>query len=103
MKQGRPRLYGRAAPLPTALRQLRFLSDRLGLVRAGSSRNLSREVFLLLLDAFTELEANESGKRDWRTGILGSRSDDFGNRGLAVHHEQLRGERAFLAELGEDA
>src|SRR6185436_19418632 len=51
--KGRLRLYGRAAPLPTALKQPELLSDGLGL-GAGGGRDFGGEVFLLLLDAFTE-------------------------------------------------
>ena len=47
---------------PTVLQS----GDRFGLVRAGSRSDLGRKVFLLLLDAFTELEANKALERDAR-------------------------------------
>ena len=34
-------------------------------------------------------------------GVLGGRGNDVSDRGLVVHHEQLRQQRIVLAELGE--
>src|SRR3546814_8926617 len=55
------------------------------------------------LDAFTELEADETLERDSRADVLAGGGDDFGDRGLAVDHEGLRQQRIFLAELRDRA
>src|SRR5690242_17142798 len=77
--------------------------DRFILFYAGSGRDLRSEVVVLLLDAFAELEADEALELDASAGVLRGGRDDLGDRGLPVDHEQLRGERILLAELGEAA
>src|SRR5690348_13066088 len=79
------------------------LSDRFGLVRAGSCSNLCRKVTLLLLDTLAELEADEARQGNRGARILRRRRDDVGHWGLVVADEQLAEQRVFLAELGETA
>ena len=56
---------------------------------AGDRRDFRREIAFFLLDAFAELEAGETLERDRRADILAGSGNDFGDRGLAIHHEQL--------------
>src|SRR5215210_5608287 len=89
----------RGRPVAKAKQQWRVSGDRLGL-GPGRCRDFGREVGFLLLDAFAELEADEAGQLDAGAGLLGRRGHDFGDRGLAVDHEQLSRQRVLLAELG---
>src|SRR3546814_7817900 len=70
---------------------------------AGRGGDFGGEVAFFLLDAFTELEADETLERDSRADVLAGGGDDFGDRGLAVAHEGLRQQRIFLAELRDRA
>src|SRR6476659_9686332 len=99
MRTERPRLYGRAVPLPTAKQYRPVLGDRLVLFYAGGGGDLRSEIVLLLLDALAELVADEALELDAGPGLLGGGCDDLGDRGLVVHHEQLRDQRILLAEL----
>src|SRR3546814_13042275 len=70
---------------------------------AGRGGDFGGEVAFFLLDAFTELEADETLERDSRADVLAGGGDAFGDRGLAVDHEALRPQRIFLAELRDRA
>src|SRR3546814_3433605 len=61
---------------------------------AGRGGDFGGEVAFFLLDAFTELEADETLERDSRADVLAGGGDDFGDRGLAVDHEGLRQQRS---------
>src|SRR5918993_3453824 len=92
-------LLTRPPHFPTAL----VSGDRLGLRIAGCRCHFRGEVFLLLLDAFAELEADEALQHDTRAGFLRRLGNHLGNRGLVVHDEQLRQQGIVLAELREAA
>src|SRR5690348_7258479 len=79
------------------------LSDRFGLVRAGSCSNLCRKVALLLLDAFAELEADEARQGNRGARILRPRRDYVGHWGLVVANKELAEKRVFLTELRKAA
>src|SRR3546814_6724779 len=49
------------------------------------------------------LEADEALQGDRRADILAGGGNDFGDGSLAVHHEQLRQQRVFLAIFGDRA
>src|SRR5688572_32649619 len=105
----RMRFYGAPARLPTAvcpwrqrtqkgrsrspalpfLAPIRRSGDRLVFFGACGSRDFRGEIVLLLLDAFAQLETDETLERNRRTGILAGGGDDVGDRSLVVHDEQL--------------
>ena len=103
----RPRRYekggrafmARAAPLPTAYSAAS--GDRLGLRRAGGGGDFGGEV----ASCFFSMPS-PSWKRTKPLSAIGAPAslpacgDDVGDRGLVVHHEQLRQQRILLAELG---
>src|SRR3546814_9493486 len=80
-----------------------FRSSVSCILDAGGGRDFRREVAFFLRDAFAELEADEALQGDRRADILAGGGNDFGDGSLAVHHEQLRQQRVFLAIFGDRA
>src|SRR3546814_1052539 len=62
--------------------------------------DFGREIILLLLDAFAELETHIAGKRNRRTSFLARFRNHFRDRRLVVDYEKLAQKSIFLGELG---
>ena len=102
-EKGGPAFMARAAPLPTAKRQLCCLRDRFGLRRAGGGSDFGGEVFLLLLDAFAELEADEARQLIRVPASLAADATTSATGVLPSITNSCDEQRIFLAELGEAA
>src|SRR3546814_9438131 len=64
--------------------------------------DFGREIILLLLDAFTELETHIAGKRNRRTSFLARFRNHFRDRRLVVDYATLAQKSIFLGELGKE-
>ena len=104
MEQGRPRLYGAAALLPTAKqRPAAFQATGSALlVPAAAATSAAKSLSFFSMPS-PSWKRTKPFSLIGVAGLLRGRRDDVGDRGLVVDHEQLGEQRILLAELGDGA